>query len=51
MMNEFNNGEHIVEVTKKPSEDMIKQFEAKSKPTELTDEMKKSSIEVATSKI
>ena len=45
IMNEFKNRKNVVEVTKTPPEDVIKNFEANSKPTELTNEKKKSSVE------
>ena len=36
IMNKFNNGDAIVEVTKKHSADVIGNFEDKNKPIELT---------------
>ena len=45
IMNEFNNGEHIFKVTRY-IEGNSKAIRSKDKPTELTDEMKKFSIEV-----
>ena len=44
IMREFKNGENVVEITKNPSEDVVKNFETIYKPTELSDEEKKSSV-------
>ena len=44
IMREFKNGENVVEVTKNPSEDVVNIFEAVYRPTELSDEDKKSSV-------
>ena len=45
IMKEFKNRENFNEVTKNPLEDVIKNLEANSKPIELTNEEKKSSVE------
>ena len=46
VMNEFKNGEHIVEVTRDPSVDVLKSHNDKFKPKELTAKEKLSSIDV-----
>ena len=45
-MNEFKGGENVVEVTKNHTIDIISSFESNNKPVELTDEEKKSTIDV-----
>ena len=45
-MNKFNNGDHIFEVTKKNTRGHSVANRRRKNPTELTDEMKKSSIKV-----
>ena len=46
MMNEFKGGENVVEVTKNQTIDIISFFQLNNKPAELTDEEKKSTIDV-----
>ena len=46
IMNEFKGGENVVEITKDHTIDIISSFESNNKPTELTDEEKKSTIDV-----
>ena len=45
-MNEFKGGKNVVEVTKNQTMDIISSFEKENKPVELTDEEKKSTIDV-----
>ena len=45
IMNVFKNGDCVVEVTRKPSANIIENFKKLHKPEELTDEEKLSNIE------
>ena len=49
-MNEFKGGENVVEVTKNHAIDIMSSFEKNNKPVKLSDDKKKSTIDVETKK-
>ena len=46
VVNELKNGDSIIEVTRNPNATIIEDFEKENKPTELSDEAKKSTVDV-----
>ena len=46
IINELKNGDSIIEVTKNPNATIIKDFQKDNKPKELSDEDKKSTVDV-----
>ena len=46
IVNELKVGDHIIEVTKNPKLKIIEGFMASNKPTELSDDLKKSTLDV-----
>ena len=45
-MKAFKGGEHVIEAIKEPSTDVLDTFKNTSKPADLTDEEKKSEVDV-----
>ena len=46
VVNELKNGDSLVQVTKNPNEDTIEIFKKENKPNELSDEDKKSTVDI-----
>ena len=46
IMTEFKGGENVVEVTTNPDAKILQEYESMNKPTELTEDEKKSTIDV-----